>query len=1025
MMTKTVKRGLCALLCTALVFGSLPAAIPAEGSDTVVHLTSADDLIQLAENCRLDSWSRGRTVYLDADIDLTDCDFDGIPSFGGLWEGQGHTISGLTLTADGSVQGLFRYIQTEGTVRETTVTGTIQPGGSRAEVGGFAGENAGTIENCRFDGTAAGTTQVGGIAGSNTADGVISGCTVSGSVYGDHFIGGVTGSNAGVVTGCTNLADVNTTVSQNEVDLQDLTVEDLLKTEHAADITDVGGVAGSSSGVIRACVNRGSVGYDHIGYNVGGIAGSQTGYMEGCLNYGTVHARKEGGGIVGQMEPSSILQYSADTLQQLQGELDTLQGLMNKANRDASASSSELTGRLNELQNQVETARTAVSSLLDQLANGISIGTQEITLTDLTQLTGSGTASGSAGVEVSPLPSPTPVPSETPEATPTPSAEPTSTPAPEATPVPTPEPTPEPTPVPSEAPAPSEDSESLPDSTETVPEEPAEPAASTDRSRAVHGAPGIHAEGEAQHDNSLTVDGQLTLTVPSLEVTGRDEITAARNSLNGSLASLADGVGSLNTETGSHTQALIQDIQAITDQLNVIGDTLIGAAEPDSNDDLFQDISDSDTESDTEGKVFNCRNEGSVNADINAGGIAGAMARENDLDPEDDARVSGSSSLNVTYKSRIVIRDCENTGSVQAKKECAGGIVGSMDMGTVMDSRNYADLTGTEADYVGGIAGRSRSAIRNCAVKARLEGCDHIGGIVGSGYTVTGCRALVLADGTEWVGAIAGDLESTGLTAALQDEESEQSGNYFVSETLGGIDGVSYAGQAEPLSFADFAALTEQEGLPETFRTIRLIFRADGTVVGTETVEYGGSFDPAGAPALPAKEGCTAAWADYLTENICFDQVIDAVYTPLSTVVAGSELREDGRPVLLAEGSFGNGTLTMTASDAAPLATGRHTESWQFTLPENAGTSWQMHYLPTGKNTAVYLRGADGSWRRAQTTEDGSYLVFTVQQGEDTLAAVEQPELPVAALAAGVAAALLLLIVAGLARRRRKKHAKA
>lgn len=47
-------------------------------------------------------------------------------------------------------------------------------------------------------------------------------------------------------------------------------------------------------------MNRGTVGYQHMGYNVGGIAGSQTGYIEGCVNYGTVYARKEGGGIVGQ-----------------------------------------------------------------------------------------------------------------------------------------------------------------------------------------------------------------------------------------------------------------------------------------------------------------------------------------------------------------------------------------------------------------------------------------------------------------------------------------------------------------------------------------------------------------------------------------------------------------------------------------------------------------------------------------------------------------------------------------------------
>ena len=142
-------------------------------------------------------------------------------------------------------------------------------------------------------------------------------------------------------------------------------------------------------------------------------------------------------------------------------------------------------------------------------------------------------------------------------------------------------------------------------------------------------------------------------------------------------------------------------------------------------------------------------------------------------------------------------------------------------------------------------------------------------------------------------------------------------------------------------------------------------------------------------------------------------------------MVAGSELREDGRPVLLAEGSFGNGELTMIASDAAPLVPGQHAESWQFALPENGGDSWQMHYLPTKKNTAVYLRSADGSWRRAETTEDGSYLVFTALPGEDTMAAVVQPELPVSLLAGGIAVALLLLVAAAVIRRRHKKHAKA
>ena len=189
-------------------------------------------------------------------------------------------------------------------------------------MGGIAGSNAGTIENCAFDGVVSGTSQIGGIAGVNTVKGSINGCTVSGTVYGSHFVGGVVGQNDGVAANCTNAASVNTTVSQNEVKLNDLTLDDLLKTEKANDVTDAGGIAGNNAGVLRACINRGTIGYSHIGYNVGGIAGSQTGYVEGCVNYGTVNARKEGGGIVGQMEPSSVLQYNQDTLQELQGRTE-------------------------------------------------------------------------------------------------------------------------------------------------------------------------------------------------------------------------------------------------------------------------------------------------------------------------------------------------------------------------------------------------------------------------------------------------------------------------------------------------------------------------------------------------------------------------------------------------------------------------------------------------------------------------------------------------------------------------------
>lgn len=67
-----------ALLALCLVL-ALTLPVFAEGesetADTAeketFHIGTVDDLLQLADSCRLDSWSKNRTVYLDADLELT------------------------------------------------------------------------------------------------------------------------------------------------------------------------------------------------------------------------------------------------------------------------------------------------------------------------------------------------------------------------------------------------------------------------------------------------------------------------------------------------------------------------------------------------------------------------------------------------------------------------------------------------------------------------------------------------------------------------------------------------------------------------------------------------------------------------------------------------------------------------------------------------------------------------------------------------------------------------------------------
>ena len=1072
-----------ALLALCLVLAlTLPVFAEGESSaDTTeketYHIGTVDELLQLADYCRLDSWSENRTVMLDADLELTGSGFSGIPSFSGVFLGQGHVISGLSLVNDGSVVGFFRYVQKGANVRDLVVRGRAMPTGSRTTVGGIAGSNAGTLHNCRFEGVSSGASIVGGIVGTNLASGVIESCTTTGSVYGAHFIGGIAGENHGIIANSTNTANVNTTVEQNDIDLSELTLGDLIGTENAADITDIGGIAGQSGGVIRACMNRGTVGYQHMGYNVGGIAGSQTGYIEGCVNYGTVYARKEGGGIVGQMEPSSTLEYTKDTLQELSDEMGTLQTLVNRACDDASAASSDLSNQLDALKSSVTSSRNAIENLLQQTEDGISISSQTVK-TDLSQFkqnlknttgdpedpnatkqpdgavidpiysTGdltnrnnddNGDDSDSdidlpdislpdIGIDTGDIGEDIPVPESQAEETPTQDEAVTA---------------PEQPADPAEQPAEAADIAPV---TENAP---AGQSAEPEAEREAHGQPDPNTDADSdttigpqptpdpnQDDGGYIVEkpenrdfgkelvdgisdaipNSVDVEIPKVELTNKDAITASRNDLSSNLTSMGDIVSNLNSNASSNSQALINDVRAISNQINKIGQTLSGASDNIKDpDDIVDDISDEDTDDDVEAKVTNCINSGVVNADINAGGITGAMARENDLDPEDDYTTAGSESLNFTFKTRVVARDCTNYGTVSAKKQNAGGIVGDAEMGSVIDCKGFGTVDAEDATAVGGVAGVSKSIIRESYAKCRLSGAKQVGGIAGNGATIENCRAMVIIDNAaEQLGAIAGYVEDP--------LDGSVTGNTFVDEGVAGIDSVSYKNIAEPLSYADFAA---QENLPSDFASICVRFvTEDDTLVQQYYIPYGSDFPTDQLPPVPNHTGQYGSWEDVDLKNMTFDATIHAEYSDMNTVRQSQEKR-DGRPIVLVEGSFDTtDELMLHEVDDAPAALGVLVEAWGLELPADTGHT--LRYMPpeTTDNTELWVK-TDAGWQQAETSVDGSYLTCTAPAGTTEFAAVKTPasKVPVAAAAYGAAAALLLVILF-IVRKRKKRKAK-
>ena len=137
---------------------------------------------------------------LAADIDLTGQDWTPIQGYAGTFDGDGKTITGLTINqSTGSNVGLFASIAEGGTVKNLTLDNVDITAGSN--VGAIAGENRGTIENCSVSGSVTGLSDnsfVGGIVGWHFG-GTITDCHSSATVEGQNYVGGIAGQSAAML----------------------------------------------------------------------------------------------------------------------------------------------------------------------------------------------------------------------------------------------------------------------------------------------------------------------------------------------------------------------------------------------------------------------------------------------------------------------------------------------------------------------------------------------------------------------------------------------------------------------------------------------------------------------------------------------------------------------------------------------------------------------------------------------------------------------------------------------------------
>lgn len=875
----------------------------APDEESIVEIDSPKALLALAENCSYDSWSLGQTVRLTCDLDLSGVDFDGIAFFNGAFDGNGHKITNVEITARGSAAGFFRYIGESGEVKNLTVSGAVKPSGSQEEIGGIAGVNYGTITECSFLGAVNGKNSVGAIAGANKSTGKLVSCTSSAVVLATNKTGGIAGMNEGLISGCISNSSVNVEELEPTLDLGGVDLSSLNLTQSIIDRNDMGGIAGYSSGVIMECENAGTVGYPHTGYNVGGIAGAQSGVILDSTNHGKICGRKDVGGIAGQAEPYVESEYLEDKVRQTQEDVNRLSRTLNSISSTMSSTSAQVRQYTEQLNTRYETSVNQISQNVDMLTN--------------------------SSVPVSP-----------------------------------------------------------------------------------------EAQGYVDNINSAMnrIDA-IQSAGDTLTEEQRNEIQAQLGTINDNLGNLqgsyADGGQSVQELTDSISNELqnnpnnvrIQDVknlaatvdngmQSISNsmksaigQLNDISDTISeDLAILAGDEEVIEDISSPETAENTDGVVSGCINHGEIRGDLNAGGIAGTVNIEYDGDPEFDFNFRDS--VNVTLRSTVnaVIIHCVNYGSVNVKRNCAGGIAGLQELGFIYDCEGYGQITADSGNYLGGIVGNSAGTVEKSYSLCNVAGTDYVGGICGNGSAVRDNISISHIDS---------DGERSGGVAGYLEKEGSAKGNLFVSDKIHGIDNISYAGVADRVEYEDIMAM---DGIPEGFQRVSVVFEAEGRLIAEKQIAYGGSISQSDFPDLEEKEGYYVEWPKPETmTNIRNNLTVTAEYVPWTESIASGQETDSGKPVALLSGQFYSGTSLILTETEGPKLTDENAVlayAYSWTLSggrEKTFDTLEAHLLlPEGAETAdIWVKSGSG-WSQAAATADGSYLVAELPFGAE-FAVVTQP----------------------------------
>lgn len=513
-----------------------------------------------------------------------------------------------------------------------------------------------------------------------------------------------------------------------------------------------------------------------------------------------------------------------------------------------------------------------------------------------------------------------------------------------------------------------------------------------------------------------------------------DGFDVTREELHNELRGISDSLKNLSSNASSYTDVINADLRAVNDQLNVVfnllADHLIDYSDL-SMEELYEEISDEDIDTITTGRTDSCKNKGVVKGDINVGGIAGSMSIDEE-DPEDSAAGSVEYKIGSRFITKCIINDSVNEGYVTSKKNGAGGIVGYMKHGIVVDCEGYGSVESTEGDYVGGICGESLTLIRRCYALCSASGGRNVGGIAGYADTLKDCCAIVDCSASIGrSGAIAGEAASYENTFEDADGEAKVCRNYYVGDDIYGIDNISYVDVAEPIAYDELLII---ENLPTQFWHLKVIYRIEDEELGTQEVRFGESLANLEYPEIPEKEGYYGVWPDYSDQRMVGNLVVKGEYKENVTVVESNaramadRTGEQERPYALVEQIFTEDTvLNAGLSDRTPPDAARGMEYVIYDVSlENSEIGDEDSFAIRIYNPyedAVVWGCVDNQWTELESKQRGLYIQVSMKGTKESFCVVENKSYKMWLIAAGAGAVVLVLIAVHVIRVRRKKKA--